>query len=426
MAVIPEILSRLPGARALGDDAPWREALRASLQQVFTPTDRLRTGGDPIPVTEDSPHAVVIGAGFGGLAAAIRLGARGYRVTVVDRLDRPGGRARVWRDDGFVFDAGPTVITAPFLLEELWQLAGKEMKDDVELVEVAPFYRIRFDDGDVFDYNGDPEWMRSEILRLAPEDYPGYERFLAHSERIFRIGYEKLAHVPFDTAWDMARIVPSMMKLENYRSVYSLVSKYIKNDKLRQVLSFHPLLVGGNPYSCSSIYALICFLERKWGVWFAKGGTGELIRGMVGLVEHLGGTVRAAHRRRGDHGEGREGHRGPPEGRRAPRGGRRGQQRRRRLDLPAPRGVRAPPLLAQLAHRALEDVDEPLRLVLRHPDASTRTSTTTRSCSGPATRSLLNDIFKRKVLADDFSLYLHRPTATDPSMAPEGTTPSTC
>jgi phytoene desaturase len=419
MAVIPEILSRLPGARALGDDAPWREALRASLQQVFTPTDRLRTGGDPIPVTEDSPHAVVIGAGFGGLAAAIRLGARGYRVTVVDRLDRPGGRARVWRDDGFVFDAGPTVITAPFLLEELWQLAGKEMKDDVELVEVAPFYRIRFDDGDVFDYNGDPEWMRSEILRLAPEDYPGYERFLAHSERIFRIGYEKLAHVPFDTAWDMARIVPSMMKLENYRSVYSLVSKYIKNDKLRQVLSFHPLLVGGNPYSCSSIYALICFLERKWGVWFAKGGTGELIRGMVGLVEHLGGTVRlhtdveeitvkdgkaTGVRLKGGEHLGADVVVSNADAAWTYRHLVASEHRRYWPNWRIERSKMSMSLFVWYfgTDRKYEDVAHHTILL------------------GPRYEELLKDIFKRKVLADDFSLYLHRPTATDPAMAPEG------
>jgi phytoene desaturase len=238
------------------------------------------------------PHAVVIGSGFGGLAAAVRLGARGYRVTVVEKLDAPGGRAYVHRQDGFVFDAGPTVITAPFLLEELWTLAGRRMSDDIDMRPVTPFYRIRFDDGTLFDYTGDAEAMRREVGKLAPGDVEGYERFVKTSESIFRVGFEELAHVPFGSWLDMAKIVPEMVKLESYRTVYGLVAKYVTDERLRQVMSFHPLLVGGNPFSTTSIYTLIAFLERKWGVHFPVGGTGALVRGLVDLIEGQGGQVR--------------------------------------------------------------------------------------------------------------------------------------
>jgi phytoene desaturase len=168
----------------------------------------------PAAAADPRPHAVVIGSGFGGLAAAVRLGARGYRVTVLEKLDAPGGRAYVYRQDGYTFDAGPTVITAPFLLEELWALAGRRLADDVELRPVSPFYRIRFDDGTLFDYSGDAAAMRAEVGRLAPRDVAGYERFLQASEAIYRVGFEQLGDVPFDRWTDMARVLPALMKLE--------------------------------------------------------------------------------------------------------------------------------------------------------------------------------------------------------------------
>lgn len=239
----------------------------------------------------ERPHAVVIGSGFGGLAAAIRLGARGWRVTVLERRDRPGGRAYVYEQDGFTFDGGPTVITAPQLFEELWTLCGRRMADDVTLHPVSPFYRIRFHDGQTFEYTGDVESMRQEIARFNPRDVAGYERLLDMSRRIFEVGFDRLAHTPFSSWTDMARIVPDMMRLRSYKTVWGLVSSYIKDDRLRQVLSFHPLLVGGNPFETTSIYALICHLERKWGVWFPAGGTGSLVRGLVGLIASHGNTV---------------------------------------------------------------------------------------------------------------------------------------
>ena len=189
------------------------------------------------------PHAVVIGSGFGGLAAAVRLGARGYRVTVLERLDAPGGRAYVYRQDGFTFDAGPTIVTAPFLFEELWTLCGKRLADDVELRPVTPFYRIRFDDGSSFEYTGDAAAMRAEVARFCPADVAGYDRFMLASEAIFRVGFERLGHVPFGSWKDMARIAPDLVRLGSYRTVHGLVSKYVQDPRVRTVLSFHPLLI---------------------------------------------------------------------------------------------------------------------------------------------------------------------------------------
>ena len=237
------------------------------------------------------PHAVVIGSGFGGLAAAVRLGARGYRVTVLEALDAPGGRAYVYRQDGFTFDAGPTIVTAPFLLEELWALCGRTLADDVELRAVDPFYRIRFHDGAVFNYTGDADAMRAEVARFCPGDVSGYDQFMAASEAIYRVGFEQLGAVPFDSWRDMARVAPDLLRLEGYRSVHGLVAKHVRDPRLRVVLSFHPLLVGGNPFAASAIYALIAYLERKSGVHFAMGGTGALIQGLVRLIEGQGGQV---------------------------------------------------------------------------------------------------------------------------------------
>lgn len=238
------------------------------------------------------PHAVVIGAGFGGLAAAVRLGARGYRVTVLERLDQPGGRARVHRQDGFTFDAGPTIVTAPFLFEELWRLCGRDMREDVTLVPMQPFYCIRFEDGQSFAYSGDRAAMRAEVARFSPNDVSGYERFMAHSEAVCRMGFEELGHVPFGSLGSMLRIAPDLLRLSGHRSVYDVVSRFIRDERLRTIFSFHPLLIGGNPFRASGIYCLIAHLERQWGVHFAMGGTGRLVDGLCGLIRGQGGRVR--------------------------------------------------------------------------------------------------------------------------------------
>lgn len=363
-------------------------------------------------------HAVVIGSGFGGLAAAVRLGARGYRVTILERLDQPGGRARVFSQDGFTFDAGPTVITAPFLFEELWQLCGRRLSDDVDLRPVHPFYRIRFDDGDVFDYSGDPELMRQEIRRLSPEDEAGYERFLAMSERIFNVGFIRLGHIPFDSVWSMARIIPDMIRLQSHLTVYRFVARFIKHPKLRQALSFHPLLVGGNPFATTSIYTLIAYLEREWGVHFPIGGSGELVRGLLDLIDGLGGELRL----------------NADVAQVVVEGGK-------------ARGVRLTDGETIEADVVISNADS--AWLYRHlvPASARRTWTNrrleksrysmglfvwyfgTRRCYpevahhtillGPRYKGLLDDIFAGR-LAPDFSLYLHRPTATDPALAPDG------
>jgi phytoene desaturase len=368
---------------------------------------------------DDRPHAVVIGSGFGGLAAAVRLGAKGYRVTVLEKLDAPGGRAYVHRQDGFTFDAGPTIITAPFLFEELWRLCGRKLADDVTLRPVSPFYRIRFDDGAVFDCSGDSEAMANQIAWFSPRDVDGYERFLKASEAIFNVGFEELGDVPFDSWRDMARIVPAMLRLKSYRTVYDFVASFIRDERLRVVLSFHPLLIGGNPFTTTSIYCLIAFLERRWGVHFAMGGTGKLVEGLVSLIEGQGGSVccfsevteiltrqRVATGVRLAGGETLEADIVVSNADAAwtykkllP-----GITRKRWTDRRIDRARYSMSLFVWYfgTRRRYEDVAHHTILL------------------GPRYRGLLDDIFEHKVLADDFSLYLHRPTATDPSLAPEG------
>jgi phytoene desaturase len=365
------------------------------------------------------PHAVVIGSGFGGLAAAVRLGARGYRVTVLEKLDAPGGRAYVHRQDGFTFDAGPTIVTAPFLFEELWRLCGRTLADDVELRPVSPFYRVRFDDGETFDYTGDPAAMRAEVARVAPADVAGYERFMRASEAIYRVGFERLGHVPFGSWTDMAKVLPELVRLESYRTVYGLVSKYVKDTRLRIVLSFHPLLVGGNPFATTSVYSLIAFLERRWGVHFAMGGTGRLVQGLVRLIEGQGGVVRC----------GAEVAQITVQGRRAT-GVRLASGETIAADVVVSNADSAwtyryllpPDARRRWSDRRIERARYSMSLFVWYfgtarcyPDVPHHTI-----LLGPRYRTLLEDIFERKVLAPDFSLYLHRPTATDPSLAPAG------
>jgi len=351
------------------------------------------------------PHAVIIGSGFGGLAAAVRLGARGYRVTVLEKLDAPGGRAYVFRQDGFTFDGGPTIVTAPFLLDELWALCNRRLSDDVELRPITPFYRIRFDDGAEFNYTGDPAAMRAEIARFCPADVPGYERFMAASEAIFRVGFEQLGDVPFGHWTDMARVVPDLLRLGSLRTVYQLVAKNISDPRLRVVLSFHPLLVGGNPFSATSIYALIAFLERRWGVHFAMGGTGALVTGLVDLICGQGSVVHCNQEVAEIT---------------IDRGAATGVRLRSGAMIPA--DIVVSNADSAWTNRRIERARYSMSLFVwyfgtrrRYPDVAHHTI-----LLGPRYRELLQDIFKRHKLANDFSLYLHRPTATDPSLAPPG------
>lgn len=366
-----------------------------------------------------SSRAVVIGSGFGGLAAAVRLRVMGYDVTVLEALDQPGGRARVFRRDGYTFDAGPTVITAPYLLEELFALAGRRMEDYVKLVPVDPFYRILFHDGSSFDYVQDEERLLAQIAALSPRDVDGYRRLAAHSERIFDVGYTQLADQPFDRAADMLRVIPQMVRLESHRTVYGLVSRYIKDERLRQAFTFEPLLVGGNPFTTTSIYLLIHWLERKWGVHFAMGGTGRIVAGLVRLLEEMGVEVRMN----------------------AP------------VDEIEVSNGRASAVCLEGGERIAADVvvsnADPSYVYTRMIDPAHRRRNTNAAVGrkrqsmslfvayfgstkqfpevahhtivlGQRYKGLLNDIFRKKRLADDFSLYLHAPTRTDPSLAPPG------
>jgi phytoene desaturase len=365
------------------------------------------------------PQAIVIGSGFGGLAAAVRLGARGYQVTVLEQLDAPGGRAYVYRQDGFTFDAGPTVITAPFLLEELWTMCGRRMADDIDLRPVDPYYRIRFDDGSIFNYSGDAEAMRQEVAKFSPSDVPGYEAFLKASEAIYKVGFEELGHVPFNTFGDMVRVLPDLLKLEGYRTVYSLACKHVKDAKLRVVLTFQSLLVGGNPFSTTSVYCLIAFLERRWGVHFAMGGTGSLVSGLVKLIEGQGGSV-LCNRAVAEITV----HNGAASGVRLKTG------ECLAADVVVSnadsattyRHLVAPEHRKRWTDRRIEKARYSMSLFVwyfgtrrQYPDIAHHTI-----ALGPRYKELLKDIFDRKVLAEDFSMYLHRPTATDPSLAPPG------
>ncbi len=365
------------------------------------------------------PHAIVIGSGFGGLAAAVRLGAKGYRVTVLERLDQPGGRANVFRQDGFTFDAGPTIITAPFLFEELWALCGRSFSEEIDLVSLDPFYTIQFDDGAHIDCHASEQAMENEIARIAPGDLDGYRRFMRYSEEIFRVGFEQLGHVPFSNFGSMVRVAPALLRLRGLQTVHGAVASYVKNDYLRFALSFHPLFVGGNPFTTTSVYCLISYLERKWGVHFAKGGTGALVQGLVDLLEGQGNHIRYNQ----------EVSEILTEGRRAI-GVRLSSGEELRASIVVSNADAAwtyRELLGKAPRRRWSDAHirrarYSMGLVVwyfgtkkQYPEVPHHTI-----LLGPRYKGLVTDIFDRKVLADDFSLYVHRPTASDPNLAPDG------
>lgn len=365
------------------------------------------------------PHAVVIGSGFGGLAGAIRLGARGYRVTVLERLDYPGGRAGVLKQDGFTFDRGPTIVTAPALFDELWQLCGKNRADHVDLKPMAPFYRIRFNDGDEIACSADDDAMRAQVARISPDDLAGYEGFLAKARAICAKGFEELGDMPFGSPMDMLRIAPDLLRLEGYRSVHGLVSRFVKHPKLRTMLSFHPLLIGGNPFRAPAIYCLIPDLERRWGVHYPMGGVGKLVDGLVDLIRGQGGTVR----------HGADVARILVDGGRA-RGVELADGERIEANIVVSnadaawtygkllgRG-QAPRWSAGKLGRSRYSMGLFVWYFgsrRRYDDVSHHTI-----LLGPRYRELLHEIFERKRLSEDFSIYLHRPSATDPSVAPPG------
>ncbi|WP_110687721.1 phytoene desaturase [Salinicola aestuarinus] len=364
-------------------------------------------------------RTIVIGAGFGGLALAIRLQAAGIPTLLLESRDKPGGRAYVYEDEGFTFDAGPTVITDPSALEALFTLAGKRFEDYVELMPVTPFYRLCWENGVVFDYVNDQASLESQIGKLNPADVDGYRRFLDYSRAVFEEGYLKLGAKPFLSFRDMLKAAPQLTRLKAWRSVYSMVSSFVEDEHLRQAFSFHSLLVGGNPFSTSSIYTLIHALEREWGVWFPRGGTGALVAGMVRLFTDIGGEIElnapvARLETEGDRLTGVTLDDG------------------RRLEARAvasnadvvhtyagllghhPRGQKAS---ASLKRKRMSNSLFVLYFGLDHNHTQLAHHTV---CFGPRYRELIDEIFNKDALADDFSLYLHAPCVTDPSLAPPG------
>ncbi|WP_084583529.1 phytoene desaturase [Sphingomonas azotifigens] len=364
-------------------------------------------------------RAVVIGAGFGGLALAIRLQSAGVDTIVIEARDKPGGRAYYWERDGFTFDGGPTVITDPDALKELWRLSGHDISEDVTLKPITPFYRLSWPDGTTFDYTNDDGVLAGEIAKLDPSDIAGYRKFLDYSEAVYQEGYVKLGAKAFLDFKSMLKAAPALMQNQAWRSVYSIVSGYVKNEKLREALSFHTLLVGGNPMATSSIYALIHKLERDGGVWWAEGGTNRLIAGMITHFKRLGGVVRI----------------GDP------------------VDEILTLGDR---VVGVRTHSGFEaevdavasnaDIVHSYRDLLRNSRSARRTAgkLVNKRFSpslfvvhfglrgtfpdiphhmilfGPRYKGLLDDIYTHGVVSEDFSLYLHHPSASDPSMAPDG------
>lgn len=373
-------------------------------------------GPDPRPV------AIVIGAGFGGLAAGIRLGAKGYRVMMLDRLDAPGGRATARMQNGYRFDLGPTIVTVPQVFHALWDLAGRRMEDDIELVRLDPFYTIHFPDGETFTATGDTERMKAEVARLSPADLPGYVRFLKDSETRYWFGFEDLGRRPMHKVWDTIKVLPTFAWLRADRSTYGHAASRMRDERLRMAFSFHPLFIGGDPFNVTSMYALVSHLEKEFGVHYAMGGAGALARAMAGLVTHLGGSLKfGVDVEEITVTDGRATGVALADGTRIA------------ADIVvsnADAGHTYTHLLRKQpkkrwSDRKLDRMRWSNGLFVWHfgtqgtrdmwPDVGHHTI-----LNGPRYEGLVRDIFRNGVLAEDMSIYLHRPTATDPGAAPEG------
>ena len=367
---------------------------------------------------------IIIGSGFGGLGAAARLAAQGYQVDVFDKQDKAGGRAYVFEQNGFKFDGGPTVITAPFMFDDIFAAAGRRREDYVEFKQLDPFYRIFDHTGRPFDYNDDTSFIVDQIDDWNPDDAEGYRQFMDSTKAIFQKGFVELADKPFLNIGDMLKVAPDLIKLQSHKSVYQYVSQFIDNEFLRRCFSFHPLLIGGNPFDSSSIYAMIHYLEREWGIHYAMGGTGALVNALVRLIEELNGRIHLNT----------EVTEIIIKGKRAT-------------------GIRLADGTVHTADHVISNADVAwtnMNLIpskargLRNSDFRWK-KLTRYSMSlvviyfgtkklyrhegklahhniilGERYKGLLADIFKNKILPEDFSLYLHMPTLTDPCIAPEG------
>ena len=364
-------------------------------------------------------HAIVIGAGFGGIAAALRLKAKGYQVTVIDRCEKLGGRAQVFERNGFKHDAGPTVVTVPFLFDELFELFNEKFSDYVNLVPLKPWYRFYFADKSTFDYGGTLDETLAEIARVEPKDCAGYVKLLAHSKRIFDIAFTQLSHKPFHQLMTMLRLVPKLISLRSYETVWQLVSRHLSNAKLRQAFSIQPLLVGGNPFDTTSIYGLIHYLERAYGVHYAMGGTGAIVQALGNLMHRQGIQIKL---------------------------------KTTIANIDVQTGMAKGVVLTDGSYISADLIvsnTDPAHLYSKLITPKVQANSTKlklatakfsmglyvlyfgTTCTYPDVahhtiwmgaryRELLNDIFNEQILPNDFSLYLHRPTATDLSFAPTG------
>ena len=363
--------------------------------------------------------SIIIGSGFGGIAAALRLKAKNHDVTLIEKHLDLGGRARVFKKNGFTFDAGPTVITAPYLIEELFELFNKKAENYIKLTPLNLWYQFIFDDGNKFDYSGDEEKMKKQIKEINEDDVKGYEELVKFTKKIFDKGFTELADVPFDKPLVMMKQLPSLLKLKSYKSVYSLVSSYIKNEKLRRMLSMHPLLVGGNPFTTTSIYGLILYLEKKWGIHYSMGGTGNIIKGLEKLMMEEGIEII----------KGQEvinivSKKNKIEGVKL--------DNQKEIDANNVICNADPPavyekLLNQTKTNSLFEwkqkrMEYSMGLFVyyfgtkkTYPNVEHHTIK-----FGDKYKEHLNDIFDKKKLNNDISYYLHRPSATDKTMAPEG------
>ena len=363
---------------------------------------------------------IIIGSGFGGIAAALRSRAKGYQVTLLEKQPDLGGRARVFKRGDFIYDGGPTVITAPYLFEELFSLFNKKISDYVKIVPLDLWYRFVFSDGQTFDYTENKSFMEKEIIKFSKKDLEGYYNLVNFTEKIFDKGFTDLSDKPFNSLPFMLKQIPELLKLKSYKSVYSLVSNYITNEKLRRVFSMHPLLVGGNPFTTTSIYALILFLEKKWGIHYAMGGTGKVVSALEKLMQESNikiiknaevtkiliknKTVKGVEINRG-----------------------------KTIDCDYLVCNSDPPYVYKnllksnnnynfLFKQKMKRMDYSMGLFVYYFGSKKKYKNVAHHTIffGKTYKKHLNNIFEKKILSEDISYYLHRPSATDPSMSPEG------
>ena len=364
---------------------------------------------------------IVIGSGFGGLATASRLLSRGHSVKIFEKRDKPGGRAYVYEKNGFTFDGGPTVITAPFMFDDIYEAAGKKREDYIDFVPCNPFYRIFDWNGNPFDYNDDHEFTLKEIEKRNPSDKEGYEKFLATTKAIFQKGFVELADKPFLKFTDMLKVAPDLIRLQSYKTVYKYVAQFINDEFLRRCFSFHPLLVGGNPFDTTSIYAMIHYLEREWGVHYAMGGTGAIVQALVDLIREQGGHL---------HLEAEIDEILVSDGKAYGIRLKNGETHKADAVVSNADVAFTYKNLVNKKHRKkytdrkIERTKYSMSLFVIY--FGTKKQYRNEGLAhhniilGKRYKELLSDIFNKKHLSDDFSLYLHMPTITDPSMAPEG------